>query len=277
MTAAQLPVTRPQSADGPRPWSRRSHHARPNEGERASASPRRLARIAGLLYLVNAIVAGFAYGFVATRMYAAGDAAATAGNVLANPGLVRLGVVADLFQATEWIFLGMALYLLLRHVSPGAGGAMMVLVAIGAAIVCLNDVFEFVAVRVATDGAYGAALGAAASNALVLILLDLQHYGFLIAQIFFGLWLIPLGYLAYRSGMFPRALGSVLIVAGVCYLADMLVLFLVPDIGRQINGLLVIPPTVGEMWMAVYLLVKGVRSSPRDDRAPVADPASLAA
>ena len=203
-------------------------------------------------------------------MYAAGDAATTAGNVLANPGLVRLGVVADLFQATEWIFLAMALYLLLQHVNGNAARAMVVLVAIGAAIVCLNDVFEFVAVRVATDGSYAAALGAAGSNALVLLLLDIQHYGFLIAQIFFGLWLMPLGYLAYRSGMFPKALGVMLNVAGVCYLVDMLVLFLVPDFGKQVNAFLVIPPTIGEMWMALYLLVKGVRPSRHTDRALVA-------
>lgn len=272
MTAALLPATRQQPINGPRT---RPGQVRPARAE-STSSPRRLARIAGVLYLINAIVAGFAYGFVATRMYAAGDAAATAGNVLANPGLVRLGVVADLFQATEWIFLGMALYLLMQHANPNAGRAMMVLVIVGAAIVCLNDVFEFVAVRVATGGAYGAAFGVAGSNALVLLLLDIQHYGFLIAQIFFGLWLIPLGYLAYRSRMFPKALGVTLVVAGVCYLIDMLVLFLVPDFGKQINAFLVIPPTIGEMWMAGYLLVKGVRSSPRDDPAPIAESVPLA-
>jgi hypothetical protein len=233
-------------------------------------SSRRLAGLAGLLYLINAIVAGFAYGYVATRMYAPGDAAVTAANVLGNAGLVRLGVVADLFQATEWIFLAMALYLLLRHVSESVGRAMVILVAVGAAIVCLNDVFEFVAVRVATDGSYAAALGAAGSNALVLLLLDIQHYGFLIAQIFFGLWLMPLGYLAFRSGMFPRALGLMLYVAGTCYLVDMLALFVVPDFGRQVNAFLVVPPTIGEMWMALYLLAKGVRSPLISDRAPIA-------
>ncbi len=129
-----------------------------------SSSPRAPARLSGPLYLVNAIAAGFAYGFVTTKMYAAGDAAATAGNVMANPGLVRLGVVADLFQATEWIFLGMTLYLLLQHVNGNAARAMVVLVAIGAAIVCLNDVFEYMAVRVATDSSYVAALGVAGST-----------------------------------------------------------------------------------------------------------------
>ena len=241
----------------------------PTAPSAAQSSPKRLARVAGLLYLINAIVAGFAYGFVVTRIYAAGDATTTAANIVGSPGLVRLGVIADLFQATEWVFLGFALYLLLQHVSGNAARAMVVLVAVGAAIVCLNDVFEFVAVRVATDPSYAIAFGAAGSNALVLLLLDLQHYGFLIAQIFFGLWLLPLGYLAYRSGMFPRALGVTLVVAGLCYLADMVVLFVVPDVGNQINAYLVIPPTIGEMWMALYLLVRGVRSSPRDDRTPV--------
>ncbi len=265
MQAMPIPATHDQMIDGTRTLPGQVRSA---EEERL-ASPKRLARIAGLLYVINAIVAGFAYGFVATKMYAAGDAATTAANVMANPGLVRLGVVADLFQATEWIFLAMALYLLLRHVNTNAARVMVVLVAVGAAITCLNDVFQFVAVRVATDGSYAAALGLAGSNALVLLLFDLQHYGFLIAQIFFGLWLLPLGYLAYRSGMFPKALGGALIVAGVCYLVDMLALFLVPDFGKQINAILVIPPTVAEVWMALYLLVKGVRSSHPADRAAI--------
>src|SRR6478609_8701244 len=95
-------------------------------------SPKRLARIAGVLYLLVGIFGGFAQGFVYPKMYVAGDATATTGNVVANAGLVRLGVVADLFQATIWVFLGMALYVLLQHVNKGVARAMVVLVAIGA-------------------------------------------------------------------------------------------------------------------------------------------------
>ena len=102
-------------------------------------------------------------------------------------------------------------------------------------------------------------LGAAGSNALVLLLLDIHHYGFLIAQIFFGLWLLPLGYLAYRSGMFPKALGLALIVGGACYLVGMLAAFSVPDFGEKISGIVTIPCTVAEVWMLGYLLVFGVR------------------
>ncbi len=222
-------------------------------------SSRRLARIAGFLYLTVVIFAGFAYAYVLARVYAPGDAATTAANVLANSGLVRVGVVADLLQATVFAFLGMTLYGLLEHVNKNAASSMVVIVAIATTIMCLNLVFQFAALLVATDGTYVAAFGVEGSNALVLLLLDMHHYGFLIAQIFFGLWLVPLGYLAYESGLFPRVLGVALIVGGVCYLVDMLALFLVPGFGERISGFLVIPPTIAEIWMVGYLLVQGVK------------------
>lgn len=234
------------------------------------SSPKRLARIAGLLYLIVAIFGGFAFGYVIATVYVPGDAATTAANVAANAGLVRIGVVADLVQATVLVFLAMTMYLILGRVNENAARAMVILVAIAAAIMCLNAVFEFAALIVATDASYAAAFGAAGSSALVLLLLDIQHYGFLIAQIFFGLWLVPLGYLAYRSGMFPKALGVVLVVAAGSYLLDTLVLFLVPDFGKQIHPALIIAPLIGEVWMLGYLLVIGVRSSGPTDRAPIA-------
>src|SRR3977135_2805314 len=76
-------------------------------------SPKRLARIAGVLYLLVGIFGGFAEGFVEPKMYVAGDAAATAGNVVANTGLVRLGVVSDLLDQTFFVFLALTLYVLL--------------------------------------------------------------------------------------------------------------------------------------------------------------------
>jgi hypothetical protein len=231
------------------------------------ASPKSLARIAGVLYLLVAIFSGFAFGYVLAKVYVPGDAATTAGNVVANSGLVRMGVVADLFQATVWVFLAMTLYILLKPVHQSAARAMVLLVAVGAAIVCLNDVFQFESVRVATDGSYAVALGAAGSSALVLLLLQIHHYGFLAAQIFFGLWLVPLGYLAYKSAMFPKALGVALIVGGACYLVGLLAVFLMPDFdfGEKINVFVTIPSAIAEISMVLYLLVIGVKT-PKQNR-----------
>src|SRR4029078_1947993 len=161
------------------------------------SSPKRLARIAGLLYLAVGILGAFAFAAVYSAMYVAGNAAATARNLVSNAGLVRVGVAADLIQVTVWVFLAMTLYVLLRHVSGYAARAMVVLVTIGASLSFVNILFEFQGMRIATDPGYVAAVGTAGTNALVMLMLDLQHYGYLIAGIFFALLLCSLGRLAF--------------------------------------------------------------------------------
>ncbi len=226
---------------------------------------KKTARIAGFLYLIVAVFGIFAIIYVLGKVYIPGDAATTAANVLANSSLVRIGVVADLFQATVFAFLGMTLYHLLKHVSRNAAGSMMILVSIATTIMSLNLIFEFAALLVATDPSYVTAFGTTGSNALVMLLLDMHHYGFLIAQTFFGLWLVPLGYLAYKSGMFPKALGIMLVIGGILYLVDMLLKFLVPDFAATVTSFLIIPFTVAEVWMLGYLLVRGVKAPVQGD------------
>ena len=234
------------------------------------SSPKRLARIAGVYYLLVGIFGGFAEGFVDPKIYDAGNAAATAKNVLANVGLVRMAVVAHLLDAVFFVLTAVALYLLLKHVHKNAAGVMVLLVLLAAGIISLNAVFQFESLQVASDSTYVSAFGPAGSNALVLLLLDIQHYGTLSAQVFFGLWLAPLGYLAYKSGLFPKALGVVLVAATVCYLADLLAAFLVPDFGNQIHSFIVIVPIIAEVWMVLYLLVVGVKTVKSDKSIPAA-------
>lgn len=228
-------------------------------------SHKRLARIAGLLYLLVAVCGGFAEGFVYPKLYVAGDASATAANLTANPGLARLGVVADLLDQTFFVFLALSLYLLLKHVNRDVARAMVVLVALAAAITCLNVVFEYEGLRVATGAVDASTLGAPGSNALVLLLLDAQHYGILVAQLFFGLWLAPLGYLAVKSGWFAKPLGVALVLATVSYLVDLFVAFLLPTLAAGIHGYLGIVPAIAEVSMMLFLLVFGIRV-PRHER-----------
>ena len=234
-------------------------------------SPRkRLARIAGAFYLLVGIFGGFAEGFVDPKLHIAGNAAATAGNVVANADLVRMGVVAHLVDGVFFALTAMTLYLLLNHVHKNAARSMVLFVAIAVGMICLNAVFLFEGMQVATDPSYVTAFGVAGSSGLVMVLLDIQHYGTLAAQVFFGLWLAPLGYLVYRSGLFPKALGVVLVLATVSYLADSLTAFLLPAFELQAKPLLIVAPLVGEIGMVMYLLVKGVKSGHQADPAPVA-------
>jgi Domain of unknown function (DUF4386) len=240
------------------------------------SSPKRLARTAGLLYLIVAVFAAFAFNYATGTVYVPGDAAATAQKLMANGGLVRAGVAADLIQAMTWIFTAMALYLLLRRRNEDWARAMVILVAVGAGIVCVKQVFPVAALPVATEPSFAAAFGAAGSNALALLLLDLHHYGSLIAEIFMGLWLVPLGYLAYASGMFPRAMGVLLVVGGAGYVAGSLAGLLDPASGEAFNRSAMLLPTIAEVWLLGYLLVKGARSPSAPDRMPVAVPGHVA-
>ena len=220
---------------------------------------KRLTLIAGLQYLAVGIFAGFSQGYVTSKIYVSGDAVQSAQNVVANLTLMKLGIVADLIQATVFVFLVMTLFRLLGAANRSVGHLMVVLVAISSAIMCLNNVFQYGALLVADTGAYSDALGVGGSQGLVLLLLELHHYGFLIAQIFFGLWLAPLGYLAKKAGIFPKALSWVLIVAALCYLLDTFLLFVSPELGEQVNSFLLVAPIVGELWMVGHLLYLGIR------------------
>jgi hypothetical protein len=227
----------------------------------------RLARKAGLLYLVIAVFGGFAQ-IVRMRVYAPGDAATTAANLVANASLMRLSFAADLLQALVWLCLALVLYRLMAHAGKYLARAMMIFVVVSVAIAMLNMVHQIGALLVVTTPAYATAFGPAGSDGLALLLMDLHHYGYLIAQ-FSWLWLFALGLLGYRSGMFPRLLAFVLMLGTVCYMVDGLIRFLAPGAADTSAAVFVIPEVLSEVSLLLYLLIKGVRTQ---TPAPVAEP-----
>jgi hypothetical protein len=218
----------------------------------------RLARTAGLLYLVVAIFGGFAQ-IVRVKVYEPGHAAATSANIVANATLVRLSFVADLIQAMVWLVLAVILFRLLAHAGRNTARALVVFVAVSAAITSLNMVNQLGALLVATNDSYVTALGADGSHSLVLLLMDLQHYGYLIAQLTW-LWLFALGLLGLWSGMFPRWLSLLLMLGTVCYVVDALLQFLAPSFAGTSTAVFVVPETLCELSLLAYLLIKGVRT-----------------
>ena len=233
-------------------------------------SEKRLARIAGSMYLVVAVLGGFAELMVRQGIVEPGNPAATADNIRGSAGLFRLGFAADLVQATMFLFTAMALYLLLRHVHELMARAMVVIVAVSVAIICLNLLNQYTALSLATGETNASAFGAAGSAALAGLFADMHANGYLIAQMFFGLWLLPLGYLVYRSGSFPQALGVVLAIGAVGYLVDLFAHFLAPGVAESIETFVVAPAAIGELWFVAYLLAKGVRVAEPKALVPVA-------
>lgn len=233
-------------------------------------SEKTLARVAGSLYLVVAVLGAFAELVVREGIVEPGNPAATAENIRGSATLFRLGYAADLVQATVFLFTAMALYLLMRHVHELVARAMVVIVAISVAIICLNLLNQYTALSLATAESYASAFGAAGSGALAGLFADMHANGYLIAQMFFGLWLLPLGYLVYRSGYFPKALGVLVAIGAVAYLVDLFVHFLAPGVAESIELVVVAPAAIGEVGLVAWLLVKGVRVPEPKALAPVA-------
>lgn len=220
------------------------------------ATPKALAKIAGYLYLTVAVLTIFA-GVVNTRVVVAGNAAGTAVNIETSAGLFRLGFVSELLGAVTFLSTAMALYLLLKHVNQMVAGAMVVFVAVSVAIQSLNLLNQIAALKIATGADY--AFGPTISDQLTMLFADLQHDGYLIAQIYFGLWLLPLGYLVVKSGYFPRVLGVLLMIGCLGHLVDVIVRFLVPGFGATLSPFALAIPAIAEISFIVWLLVKGVR------------------
>jgi hypothetical protein len=153
----------------------------------------------------------------------------------------------------------MALYLLLRDVHELVARAMVIFVAVSVAIICLNLLNQYMALSLATGEDYARTFGSAGPDALAGLFADMHGAGYLIAQMFFGLWLLPLGYLVYRSGYFPKVLGVLLVIGCFGYLVNLFAHFLAPGLAESIELFVVAPAAVGELGFVTYLLVKGVK------------------
>jgi hypothetical protein len=225
---------------------------------------RTLARIAGCLYLLVAVLGGFSELYVRSSLTVAGDAATTALNIAEHAMLFRVGFVTDLVAYVAFLGVGLALNVVLRPVNPQLALVMLVLNAVSVAIQALNMLNQLGALLIATDPAFTVGLSPAAAQSLVLLLLELHRHGYLIAQIFFGLYLLPLGYLVYTSGYFPKVLGVGLMLGCAGYLGEVVAIYLSPDLQSNLGLSLGMLGGLSEVAFLLWLLVMGV-----GHRAPV--------
>jgi hypothetical protein len=214
------------------------------------------ARIAGVLYLIIAVCAPFSMLYVPSVLIAPGDAATTASNIMASEGLFRAGIASDSVVFLIEIVLTVLLYILLKPVSQTlslvAAFARLAMTVIQG-VNLLNYFFVLLLVSGAT---YSTLFGPNQLHALVLLFLNAHEYVALIWGLFFGLHLLALGYLVYKSGYMPKILGILLIIVSLCYLTQSFGNILLPkykEILATIGFLSII-----EIAFPLWLLIKGV-------------------
>jgi hypothetical protein len=227
-------------------------------GRAVGASPQIYARVAGLIWIIIAIMAGFAEFGVRQALIVPGNAAATAENILASESLFRAGFASDLVVFVIDVALAAVLYVLLRPVSRTLALLMAFARLAMASILGLNMLNMFTALHLLTSAEYTAAFEKGQLQALALVFLNAQGYGYALGMVFFGLHLAVLGYLVYRSGFLPRVLGIVMVVSALGYLADSFTGFLVPQYAETLATIVVVTAILGELPLALWMLIKGV-------------------
>jgi hypothetical protein len=224
-------------------------------------NPKKTARVAGVLWFIT-FISIVITALTRSPLLESGDAVATAQNIMAAKSQFGIGFLSDLIHQVIFIFYVLVLYKLLKPVSKNQAALMVILALIGIPIAMLNQLNQFAALPLLSSAEYLTAFEADQWSALVKLFLDLYETGINIAKIFWGLWLLPFGYLVFKSGYIPRILGALLIIAGFGYLIDVVTFFLLPSF-----------PTIGlftwwgELLIALWLLIKGVNEEKWEKRA----------
>lgn len=209
------------------------------------------ARLAGVLYLLVVPLGIFSLN-VNQKIIVPGNPAATAENIAASESLFRLGALSDMAAAVTMLLVALTLYLLFKPVSQQAARSMVAFLMVGVPISLLNKLNMFAALNLAKGASFLEAIPSEQAQALMYLFIRLSGVGGSIAFIFWGLWLLPLGYLVYKSGFIPKLLGVLLVVSCLGYLIDSAASLL----GSPVNIGMV--SAAGEVLFILWLLVKGI-------------------
>jgi len=191
------------------------------------------ARIAGFLYLIPWVLSLTNY-FLRQSLIVPGDAAVTANNITASESLFRLSIVSDLIVQVVFVLLVLVLYKLLKPVNKNHALLMVIFFLISVPITMLNELNQFAALLLLSGADYLTVFTSDQLQALVPLFRGLHEYGIMIAYIFWGLWLFPLGYLVFKSGFLPKILGVLLMIGCFGYLIDFLHSFFFTTSIRQL-------------------------------------------
>jgi hypothetical protein len=222
------------------------------------SSTKNPGRFAGLLYVLFSVPGFFAMVYVPGKLMVHGNAAATANNIADSETLFRLGIAAQLIGQVGFIFVALALYDLLKGVNRRYASLMVTLIVVSIPIAFLNELNSIAALVLVRGPDFLSIFEKPRREALAMLFLNLHGQGFVVAEIFWGLWLLPLGLLVYRSRFLPRFLGVWLALAGFAWVILSLTGILLPQYQDQVFTYAQ-PASIGEVAFMLWLLIKGAK------------------
>lgn len=210
------------------------------------SSVRTLSTVTGLTYLSMIPFGILGILYIPNALIVPGDVAATAEAIRTHLPMFHIGILSGLTVQLIQIALVLLLYRLLGHASKTAGILMIAFILPAVSISMLNEV-HYLAIsslvrQPLTEGV----------QQLIAMLLEMHRAGVMIAQIFWGIWLFPMGYLVYRSGYVPRVIGVLLMIGCFGYVTDSLLYILGIDPGFTVSEY----TFLGEVLLPLWLIIR---------------------
>lgn len=221
------------------------------------------ARISGLLYLIVVLCGILSLAYVPSVTESSKDGATLVATIRSHESLFRLGVAAGLICYTAFLLLPLVLYRLLAPFGQNAAIAMVALATASVPIAFANMAYRINVLSLLGDEPGLAALAPAALELQVLMALESYWNGIFILKIFWGLWLLPFGWLLFRSRLIPRAFGVLLMAGCVGYLVTFFGRLLMPEFAElSFTRYISLPGSIGEIGTCLWLLIMGARERP---------------
>ncbi len=227
--------------------------------EMNSRSLKNPARIAGLLYLFLIITGVYGVLYIPSQIIVPGDYVSTAKNIISNEVLFRTGVLNDIISNTIFLFLVLFLYRLFKQVNENYAKLMFVLVIVQIPVVFIMEAFNVTSLMI-LKGEILKTLELSQRQDLAMLFININDYGTLPLEMFWGLWLLPFGLLIYKSEFIPRIFGILLLIGGIAYMIDSTIGILFPYYSSFVKYPTLLLAAVGEISITLWLLIKGVKT-----------------
>ena len=221
-----------------------------------SSSLKNTARLAGLLYLFLIITGVYGIMYIPSKIIVPGDSVSTARNIISNELLFRTGVLNDIISNT--IFLVLVLYRLLKLVNENQTKLMFALVMVQIPIVFMMEAFNITSLMI-LKGDILKTFELSQRQDLAMLFLNINDYGTLPLEMFWGLWLLPFGVLVFKSEFIPRVFGILLVIGGIAYMVGSTTGILFPSYSSFIKYPTLLLVAIGEISITLWLLIKGVK------------------
>lgn len=221
----------------------------------------KIARLAGFFYLIVIITGFFSLMYVPSKLIVWENSALTFQNISSSVQLFRVSIASSIICYIAFTLLPLVLYKLLEVVDDRYAKLMVILALISIPISFINLQNKFSVLTIIEGADYLKIFDLKQLQAQMMFLLSNYNKGLLIAQVFWGLWLFPFGYLVYKSGFLPKVLGIFLMLGCFGYLINVFGRIAVPHFSDYlISGYITLPATIGEIGTCLWLLLVGIRN-----------------